>query len=118
MSSGRETGAAEGPFDPGLQPERTALAWQRTGLALATGALAGLRILPSLLGPVAFAPAAGGLVIAIAVVVLARRRYRRAHEHLTQGSGPGLPDGALPAATAFLTVLAGLGALVVTLVRR
>jgi uncharacterized membrane protein YidH (DUF202 family) len=114
VSSGREPGP---PFDPGLQPERTALAWQRTGLALAAGALAGLRILPSLVGPAAFVFAAGGLALAIAVVVLARKRYRRAHEHLTQGSGAGLPDGGLPALTAFLTVLVGLGALVVALVR-
>lgn len=117
MTRGRSPGAPDRLFDPGLQPERTALAWQRTGLALAVGALAGLRILPSLLGPAAFPLAAGGLVLAIVVVVLAHGRYRRAHEHLTQGSGSGLPGGGLPALTALLTVLAGLAALVVALVQ-
>jgi hypothetical protein len=37
-------------WDPGLQPERTALAWRRTGLALTVGSLIGLRVLPPLLG--------------------------------------------------------------------
>lgn len=32
-----------GPWDPGLQPERTALAWQRTGLSAATAALVAFR---------------------------------------------------------------------------
>ena len=32
-----------GPWDPGLQPERTALAWQRTGLSAAAAALVAFR---------------------------------------------------------------------------
>lgn len=31
------------PWDPGLQPERTALAWQRTGLTAAAASLVGFR---------------------------------------------------------------------------
>lgn len=53
--------------DPGLQPERTALAWQRTGLSAGVVAILLLRV-----GIIHESPlelAAGGL--AVAVVVLA-----------------------------------------------
>src|SRR5690606_41255898 len=35
----------ERPFDSGLQPERTALAWQRTWLSIALALLVGTRLL-------------------------------------------------------------------------
>jgi len=35
--------AGDGPWDPGLQPERAALAWQRTGFAVASASLVGAR---------------------------------------------------------------------------
>jgi hypothetical protein len=134
---------SDGPWDPGLQPERTALAWRRTGLALTVGSLIGLRVLPPLLGPAAFVLAGLGVVASLAVLAAAHRRYRRVHRLLLAarddghtradvGSDSGPSDGvdagstssparvpttggALPAATAALALAAGLGALVVAL---
>jgi hypothetical protein len=73
---------SDGPWDPGLQPERTALAWRRTGLALTVGSLIGLRVLPPLLGPAAYVLAGLGIVASLAVLAAAHRRYRRVHRLL------------------------------------
>ena len=112
---------AERPFDPGLQPERTALAWRRTALALVVGSLLGLRVLPQLLGPGGLAVAAAGVIAALGVLGAAHLRYRRVHRILTSGSaGPGttaLPGGALPALVAGLTACAGIAALALALAR-
>ena len=122
---------SDGPWDPGLQPERTALAWRRTGLALTVGSLIGLRVLPPLLGPAAYVLAGLGVVASLAVLAAAHRRYRRVHRLLlaardaghtrADGGSASSPSrvpttgGALPAATAALALAAGLGALVVAL---
>lgn len=70
-----------GPFDPGLQPERTELAWRRTALAIAIGSLVSLRIFPLVLPPplaaLGFVPGAIGLVAACALWFAARRRLLR-----------------------------------------
>ena len=70
-----------GPFDPGLQPERTELAWRRTALAIAIGSLVSLRIFPLVLPPplaaLGFVPGAIGLVAACALWLAARRRLLR-----------------------------------------
>jgi uncharacterized membrane protein YidH (DUF202 family) len=113
---------ADRPFDPGLQPERTALAWRRTALALVIGSLLGLRVLPALLGPVGLAVAAGGVIAALAVLAAAHRRYRRVHRILTAVPDDprrpaALPGGALPALVAALTACAGAAALALALAR-
>ncbi|MBM7412060.1 putative membrane protein [Clavibacter michiganensis] len=108
------------PSDPGLQPERTALAWRRTALALVAGSLLGLRVLPTLLGAAGLVVAAAGVIAALAVLTTAHLRYRRVHRILTAGSvdpGTGLPGGALPALVAALTACAGLAALFLALGR-
>lgn len=63
------------PVDPGLQAERTYLAWQRTGLAFAgVGAL----LLHSGLsdGTLLAVPGAGGLLAGALLIIRAQRRYR------------------------------------------
>jgi uncharacterized membrane protein YidH (DUF202 family) len=94
--------------DPGLQQERTMLAWRRTGLALLVGSLTIGRLTLEVIGPVVVVPTVLTATLAGWVVVesLRSRRLARAHPH-----EPGfsvLSDGRLPAAVA--AVLAGLAA--------
>lgn len=98
-------------FDEGLQLERTALAWQRTLLALVVGSLALGRALQPLIGGVSWVGATLGVTVSIIGFVLARRRYVAVHRHLTTDpvSLPG--GGALIAATALVVVGIGLAAL-------
>ena len=103
-------------FDPGLQPERTELAWRRTALAVGVGSLVAMRLLP-----VAFADAwwilagAVGLLIAGVLWIVARRRGRRTVQVLlARGDRAPLP-GACP--LAFLAVVvAGAGAVAIAVV--
>lgn len=86
-------------YDPGLQPERTELAWRRTALAIAIGSLLSLRIFPYVLPPAAGAwglvPGAIGLAAACLLWFAARRRQLRVTAVLT-GSSPGpTPGGGL-----------------------
>jgi putative membrane protein len=82
-------------FDPGLQPERTALAWRRTVLSLGLGALVALRLLPPVLGVWSFAAGFAGMFLAGLIWALAGRRARQTHTALL-GSPQPLPDGRLP----------------------
>jgi putative membrane protein len=101
------------PRDPGLQPERTELAWRRTLLALAAGALVSVRVLPAALGDWTIAAGLGGVVVAGLLWVLARRRHRvvdRVFRDRLPASA--MPGGALLLAlTAFTAAGAVLGLL-------
>ena len=116
MAGGAEdaTSRSHRPFDAGLQPERTALAWRRTALAVAVGSLAALRILPEVLGSWALIPAALGAGVSFVALVLTHRRYRRIHTMLTSSGSDrvALSGGALPALMAVATFGGGIMALV------
>jgi putative membrane protein len=75
--------------DDGFSRERTALAWDRTALAVVCGALVVARLTFDRLGPVAFAC----LAVALPLAALAGAASRR-----------GLRDGQAPAAVAVATV--------------
>ncbi len=100
-------------FDPGLQPERTALAWRRTGLAVAVGAIAGTRVLAPALGAGAVVVGMLGLALAALLVLGSTRRARRAEVALLRdgclASGPG---GRLVAAVCIACTAVGIAALV------
>jgi putative membrane protein len=103
------SGAPDRVFDHGLQPERTALAWRRTALALAGGSVVIMRILPSVIGGAALVLGFAGLGLSLVVLVGSHRRYRRQHRALTS-TEPGVlrsgwPVAALTAATLLLGVL-------------
>jgi putative membrane protein len=71
-------------FDPGLQPERTFLAWQRTVLALAVASAAAVRYAAPQLGLVSAFVGLAGLGLALAAYIGVRFRYRRTHDELTE----------------------------------
>ncbi|MEV8135488.1 DUF202 domain-containing protein [Microbacterium aurantiacum] len=100
-------------FDPGLQPERTALAWRRTALAIGVGSLIALRVLPEALGSLVWlTPAVLGLMFAGWLWWRADRRYRATARVLAaDGDRAALPGGALLAVLLAFVVAAGLLAL-------
>ena len=110
----------DGPlFDEGLQPERTELAWRRTALAIATGALVSLRLLPELLGsPLWVGPGIAGVLFSAAMWFGARRRHRRFMTAMSSSNTGMLPDGRQLFALALFCVVCGLGALFVSLLQR
>lgn len=86
-----------GTFDPGLQPERSELAWRRTCLALGAGSLVALRLLPAAFGSAWWVlVGAAGLALSGVLWVWARRRYRTVNELLLRtGDRARLPGAGL-----------------------
>lgn len=96
-------------FDPGLQPERTSLAWRRTILSMVVGSVVSARLLHDSLASKALV-ATIPLVLAagIALYVL-HRRHRGVTSQLTNyDRGTYASDGRLQAAVATMTVILGL----------
>ena len=93
-------------FDPGLQPERTELAWRRTALAIGVGSLIALRVLPAIaptpgLQQAWLAPGIVGVAFAVLLWVRARARHLRVNRALLEDRADRLPGAGL------LLVLAG-----------
>jgi putative membrane protein len=95
-----------GSKDPGLQQERTALAWRRTGLSLVVAAVAVARLADLDGASAAVAIALGALVLALWAVLLTTRRGRGTTPSLREPVFDSmLYDGVLPA---LLTATIGL----------
>jgi putative membrane protein len=102
------------PFDPGLQPERTALAWRRTALSLAIGSLAAGRLLEPALGGVSWLLAVAGAALGLGLLFAAGRRRALIDRVLRTDRGLAAGPGAgLLAAAAVVGVVVGVAALVV-----
>ena len=103
-------------FDPGLQPERTALAWRRTTLTVAVGAVVSFRLLPPVLGLWSLAVGVAGLLLSATTWILAGRRARRVQSALLSSSGP-LPGGGLPLLLAVIATGSAILGLLYTALR-
>ena len=103
----------EEPWDPGLQPERTALSWRRSVLALLIGSVAMIRILPPLVGAWSLAVGVVGLVASSALWVVSAARVRRTDRALRAGTP--LPGALLLAMLAATVMAAAAGGIAIAL---
>ncbi|MFD2028129.1 DUF202 domain-containing protein [Promicromonospora aerolata] len=92
-----------GIYDPGLQTERTLLAWRRTCLAFGVASLVAMRFTVEAAGVLAVFAGVIGSGLAVAAYVAAAVGYRRANTALhSTGS---LDHGAAPIALATAAAL-------------
>ncbi|MFE5671060.1 DUF202 domain-containing protein [Agromyces sp. NPDC056523] len=100
-------------FDPGLQPERTELAWRRTCLGIGVGSLIALRVLPAL-GSTPdeqlawLVPGLVGIAFAVVLWVLSRARYVRADRALLDGRPDRMPGAGLMLTLTIFVVACGV----------
>lgn len=99
------------PWDPGLQSERTALAWQRTLLSGLACALVVARLLALVSWPAAVVAGVAAAVTTAALAVLARRRFRHNDQAVRQRRP--LADARAPLLLCVLVVLTAVAAAVV-----
>lgn len=103
-----------GPWDAGLQPERTTLAWVRTALAAIVVCLLAARLARSS-GLAAVVVGLGGTVASAALVTLQTRRHYRRDTRLR--TGVAVEPALLPVlGVTVLTVLVAAAALALVLI--
>ena len=104
-------------FDPGLQPERTELAWRRTALAFGVGSIVAMRLIPAVFGSAWWVlVGVAGLLAAGALWVFAEQRYRAVNVILRRDGDRGrMPGAGLLLALTLCAAGAGLLSLAVVL---
>jgi uncharacterized membrane protein YidH (DUF202 family) len=95
------------PTDPGLQPERTSLAWRRTAMSVLVGSLALAKMLGNDLPVPAMVIAVVGIMWAMDLALTARRRYVHGASALVYAAarGPGVQVARTAAVGALLGVV-------------
>jgi uncharacterized membrane protein YidH (DUF202 family) len=101
------------PSGPGFAEERTALAWRRTAVSVAVGAVLCLKLLPPLLGGAGVAIGVVGLCWSADLAWIGRRRHVEAKESTRPRSGVPLGGGAYVLRTAVVALAVGVTAAVV-----
>jgi len=101
-------------YDPGLQPERTQLAWRRTALSIAVVSLIAARALPLILGSGLWViPGVVGVAASALFWVAAARRARAVDRALSARRPDRMPDARMMALLVVFAAAAGVLALVV-----
>ncbi len=102
-------------FDPGLQPERTELAWRRTALSIAVGSVVAMRLFPAALGNGWWVlPGILGVIFSAVLWTWSRRRYESVSFATVETRDHTLvPDGALLMTLAVFVALVGALGIVV-----
>ncbi|MFT3970568.1 MAG: DUF202 domain-containing protein [Micropruina sp.] len=100
-------------WDPGLQPERTSLAWQRVNLAGLGASLVSARLVVEVSPAIGYTLAALSATIAGVVTVVHSRRLEHVLGALFQGRS--LPDARVYALLVMLLLLIAFGGLLLVL---
>lgn len=108
------------PFDPGLQPERTLLAWRRTCLSFGLASAIAVRFTIEVVGIAGVAGGLVGVALSLSAYIVVVRRHRIVTQSLLRGEG--LRASALPmllaSAAAFMVGLAATAFIVGQIVSR
>ncbi|MGY5765430.1 DUF202 domain-containing protein [Brachybacterium sp. DNPG3] len=108
-----EAGAEPAVFDPGLQPERTLLAWRRTCLSFGVASVVGMRFALESLGVIAVVIGVIGAGLAVLSYALTAIGYSRATHSLHAEGRLGRDGMPVLLATAAVLVIGAMCALVV-----
>ena len=103
--------------DPGMQQERTTLAWRRTGISLLIGSLTVGRFTLDSLGSVVVVPTLMTATLALWIVAVSLRERRLARDHPGEPIFSLLSGGHLPFATMLTVALIAVGIATSSVVR-